>query len=87
VVDPYYKKVADTLGLTEWNEVVWIGRFFLMDNDVGEHWFDNWDLRDPLETKAARLGLDTKELFILDADRFKNDIDGPCHTSEDRIPF
>lgn len=79
--------MADTLGLTEWNEVVWIGRFFLLDNDVGEHGFDNWDLREPLETKAAELGLDTTELFILDPDRFKNDIDGPCHTGEERILF
>ncbi len=27
VVNPDYKKNADSLGLTEWNEVVWIGRF------------------------------------------------------------
>lgn len=87
IVDPTYKKVADFLGLTEWNEVVWIGRFFSMDNDVGEHWFDNWDLRAPLETKAKELGFDTTELFILDPDRFKNYYDGPCHTPEERILF
>lgn len=27
---------------------VWIGRLFLMDNDVGEHWFDNWDKREAI---------------------------------------
>jgi len=39
--------------------VVWIGRFFSMDNDFGEHWFDNWDLRKPLEAKAEELGVIT----------------------------
>jgi len=87
VVDPAYKKIADHLGLTEWNEVVWIGRFFTLDNDNGEHWFDNWDLRDPLEKKSKELGLSTTELFILDPDRFKNDHDGPCHTPEERLSF
>lgn len=87
VVDPNYKIIADNLGLTEWNEVVWIGRFFIMDNDLGEHWFDNWDLRASLEVKAAELGFDTTELFILDPDRFKNTIDGPCHSEEERMLF
>lgn len=87
VVDPVYKKIADYLGLTEWNEVVWIGRFFTLDNDYGEHWFDNWDLREPLEEKAKQLGLGITELFIIDPDRFKNDHDGPCHTSEERVTF
>lgn len=87
VVNRDYKKIADSLGLTEWNEVVWIGRFFSMDNDFGEHWFDNWDLRKPLEAKAEELKLDTTELFILDPDRFKNDRDGPCHSPEERILF
>jgi len=86
-VDSAYKKIADNLGLTEWNEVVWIGRFFTLDNDNGEHWFDNWELREPLEKKAKELGLETTELFILDPDRFKNDHDGPCHTSEERVLF
>ena len=87
IVDPDYKKIADYLGLTEWNEVVWIGRFFTLDNDYGEHWFDNWDLRKPLEEKAKDSGLDSTELFILDPDRFKNDYDGPCHSPEERVLF
>jgi hypothetical protein len=45
VVSEQYRSIADELGLTEWNPVVWIGCLFSMDNDVGEHWFDNWDLR------------------------------------------
>ena len=87
IVDPDYKVIADTLGLTEWNEVVWIGRYFLLDNDVGEHWFDNWDLREPLELEANKLGLDITELFIIDPDRFKNDYDGPCHDPGERKLF
>ena len=86
-INPDYKRIAHTLGLAEWNDVVWIGRFFLLDNDYGEHWFDNWDLREELEPKASELGLDTSELFVLDADRFKNDKDGPCHSPEERVLF
>ena len=87
IVNAEYKKIAEKLGLKEWNEVVWIGRFFTLDNDYGEHWFDNWDLKEPLEEKAKELGIDTTDLLILDADRFKNDKDGPCHSSEDRLIF
>jgi hypothetical protein len=25
--------------------VVWIARLSILDNDSGEHWFDNWELR------------------------------------------
>ena len=44
-VSEMYRDIADTLGLTEWTPVVWIGRLFALDNDYGEHWFDNWELR------------------------------------------
>lgn len=87
IVDPYYKRIADYLGLTEWNEVVWIGRFFALDNDIGEHWFDNWELRDQIGTKAAEIGIEYDDLLILDPDRFKNDWDGPCHSPENRMQF
>ena len=87
VVDPNYKIIADELGLTEWHETVWIGRFFTLDNDYGEHWFDNWELRAPLEQKANELGLDITELFIVDPERFKNGIDGPCHDDTERVRF
>jgi len=36
-INPIYKEIADELGLSEWTEVVWIGRLFCMDNDYGEH--------------------------------------------------
>ncbi len=87
IVEPAYKAIADRLGLTEWSEVVWIGRLFLMDNDFGEHWFDNWDLRESLENRSAEFGYDTDDLLILDPDRLKNDIDGPCHNSQERLSF
>jgi hypothetical protein len=87
VVEPNYKKLSDYLGLTEWNEVVWIGRFFLMDNDFGEHWFDNWDLRDSLEERAKEAGISYDDLLIIDTDRFKNGVDGPCHDEEERLLF
>lgn len=85
--DPTYKSIANELGLTEWHETAWIGRFFTLDNDYGEHWFDNWELREPLEEKAKLLGLDSTELFNIDPDRFKNDVDGPCHNDVERLRF
>lgn len=87
IIDNEYKKIADSLGLSEWNEVVWIGRYFLLDNDNGEHWFDNWDLRENLEAKAKQHGIEADNLFIIDPRRFKNDYDGPCHTDTERKRF
>jgi hypothetical protein len=79
VVTDEYRRIAESLGLVEWNPVVWIGRLFMMDNDFGEHWFDNWDLRE-------QRGLSEKHL-IVDPDRFKNGADGPCNTAEFRKRF
>jgi hypothetical protein len=79
VVTDDYREIADTLGLTEWNPVVWIGRLFTLDNDYGEHWFDNWDLR---EAKGL-----SEEYFLVDPDRFQNGRDGPCHTPAFRKRF
>jgi hypothetical protein len=87
VINPSYKLIADYLGLTEWSEVVWIGRYFTLDNDYGEHWFDNWELRDALEAKAKEAGVAYDDLLVIDPDRFKNDKDGPVHTSEERKLF
>jgi hypothetical protein len=55
VVSTKYHQIADNLGLSEWSPVVWIGRLFLLDNDFGEHWFDNWDLREQLQPEAEKL--------------------------------
>jgi hypothetical protein len=79
VVTDEYRRIAESLGLTEWNPVVWIGRLFFLDNDFGEHWFDNWDLRE-------QQGL-SEEYLIVDPYRFKNGADGPCNTAEFRKRF
>lgn len=82
-----YRALADLLGLTEWHPVVWIGRLFARDNDFGEHWFDNWDLREQGEARAKELGLDANSLFFIDPDRFQDGRDGPCHSPEFRKRF
>lgn len=87
VVTDEYRQLADHLGLIEWNPVVWIGRLFILDNDYGEHWFDNWDEREALEDKAQKLGIASDQLMIIVPDRFKNDYDGPCHTPAFRKQF
>lgn len=87
VVNTEYKNLADKLGLTEWNEVVWIGRYFSLDNDNGEHWFDNWSERDKLSEKAKDFGIDYDDLLVIKPDRFKNGLDGPCHTDNERRKF
>ena len=84
---PEYKDIANTLNLTEWTPVVWIGRLFYMDNDFGEHWHDNWDEREKLQEKAKSLGIDSNELLIIAPDRFKDGKDGPCHSPEIRKEF
>jgi ABC-type Fe3+-hydroxamate transport system substrate-binding protein len=58
-----------------------------MDNDFGEHWFDNWDEREQAEERAKQLGLIPEFLFFIDPNRFKDEKDGPCHSSEERKQF
>lgn len=38
--------------------MIWIGYYFSMDNDVGEHWFKDWELRKHAKTKLDALVLD-----------------------------
>jgi hypothetical protein len=87
VVTNEYRKVADHLGLSEWHPAVWIGRLFILDNDYGEHWFDNWDLREQLQAKAEQRGIASEDLMVIDPDRFQNGDDGPCHTPTIRKQF
>lgn len=87
VVTAEYHEIADYLHLAEWTPVVWIGRLFRMDNDVGEHWFDNWDLREERAAKAEAVGIPEEELLIIDPDRFQDGIDGPCHDALQRKRF
>lgn len=87
VVTHEYSQIADALGLTEWHPAVWIGRLFVLDNDYGEHWFDNWDLRERRSVQANALGLVESDLFIIDPSRFQNGQDGPCNTADIRKRF
>jgi len=79
VVTDEYREIADTVGLNEWHPAVWIGRLFTMDNDFGEHWFDNWDLRE-------ERGL-SEEHLVIDPNRFQDGRDGPCNSAEFRKKF
>ena len=47
-----FSKFVYSLGYDDWNAVVLVGRLFSLNNDFGEHWFDNWDLREKIERKA-----------------------------------
>ena len=59
----------------------------MLDNDYGEHWFDNWDEREAVEERAHALGLESDELMILKPERMANERDGPCHPPELRKLF
>lgn len=87
VVSEQYHELAKTLGLSEWNSVVWIGRLFALDNDYGEHWFDNWKERSAVTDQACEMALLPEELMIIAPGRFKNDYDGPCHSDNFRKQF
>lgn len=87
IVTPDFKYIADELRLTEWHEAVWIGRYLTLDNDYGEHIFDNWELREEQEAKAEALGIPYESLMIIDPNRFQNGKDGPCHTDAERKQF
>lgn len=70
VVRNEFSVLVQKLGLGEWSNVVWIGRYFARDQDFGEHWFDNWEEREALEEKAEALGIDYEQLLIVVPDRF-----------------
>ncbi|MFW9880856.1 MAG: hypothetical protein ACFFG0_47955 [Candidatus Thorarchaeota archaeon] len=89
LVTKEYEEIADYIGLTEWNPVVWIGRLFMLDNDYGEHWFDDWEEREQREEKVKELkiNIESDKMMVVDPDRFQNKKDGPCHTSDFRKRF
>lgn len=87
LVTEEFSQLTEQLGLMEWSPVVWIGRLFIMDNDFGEHWFDNWNQREAIEEKANALGIDPNDLLIIDPDRMMNGQDGPCNPPELRKAF
>lgn len=82
-----FHQLAERLGLIEWHPAVWLGRLFLMDNDFGEHWFDNWNERELLEDQALALGIESSELMIVVPDHFTDGRDGPCHSPAIRKIF
>lgn len=82
-----YDSLAEKLGLAEWNPVVWIGRYFCMDNDFGEHWFDNWEAREAMSVRARELDYESMELYVINPSRFMDKRDGPCHPPELRKKF
>lgn len=87
VVTQEFAHIATQLGITEWHPVVWLGRFFMLDNDYGEHWFDNWQEREQKEEAAQKRGIASEELMIVVPSRFQNGEDGPCHSDEMRKQF
>lgn len=87
VVAEEFQRLADYLGLSEWSAVVWIGRLFTLDEDYGEHWFDNWDEREAQADRAEAEGIHPEDLLIVVPDRFAAGGDGPCHPPEIRKRF
>jgi hypothetical protein len=87
LVTEEFSSLADRLNLTEWHPVVWIGRLFTLDEDYGEHWFDNWDEREKREQKAKSLGIDDYDLMVVVPGKFAGGSDGPCHSDEIRKAF
>ncbi len=87
IVTDEYNQIARTLGLHEWNPVVWIGRLFLLDNDYGELGCDNWELREKIAPEAQQYGIEPDKLLIIDPERFQNGRDGPVHSPELRKQF
>ncbi len=87
VVSDEYEALAKYLGLAEWHPAVWIGRLFVMDNDFGEHWFDNWEAREALKPRADALGIDIADLMVVVPSRFSDGRNGPCHSDAFRKAF
>jgi len=83
VVNAEFKSVCDFLGLRGWEQKAWIGRYFTLDNDYGEHWFDNWELRDKQESRSKELGIEYDEMLIIDPKRLRDGKDGPCHSDQE----
>jgi catechol 2,3-dioxygenase-like lactoylglutathione lyase family enzyme len=84
---PDYTALVEALHIGDWEAFAWLGRLFSLDNDVGEHWFDNWDLREQRAESAARHGLDTNTLLVVNPRRMADGRDGPCNTDEFRGRF
>ena len=96
-VNGEFSKLVEKLKISEWSPVVFIGRYLCLDNDYGEHWFDNWELRESPDfvRRARSLGYEPEFLMIIDPRKFYREIrnkegkiiDGPCHPPELRKAF
>lgn len=86
-VSAVYGAIADWLGLTEWHPAVWIGRLLAMDEDYGEHLWDNWDEREARTAAAEALRLDANDLLIVVPARHVAGRDGPSHSDTLRAHF
>ena len=84
-VTPEYYEATGWLGLHEWTPVVWLTRLLAMDNDFGEHVFDNWNEREALEKEHGET--DLSHLLVVVGKRFQDGSDGPCNTEEFRKQF
>lgn len=82
-----FKSIAYDLGIADWSPVVFIGRYFMGDNDYGEHWMDQWELRDQKREKVNQLGIEYTDMMIINSKLFADGEDGPCHTDELRKMF
>lgn len=87
IVTSTYKGISKQLGLMEWNHVNWIGRYFILDTDMGEEWLHNWALSDGIEKEASEIGIAHDDILIIDSERFKDRKDKPYHSSEQRKLF
>lgn len=87
IITKEYDKLAKRLGLSQWNSLTWIGRLISLDNDYGEHLFDNWTQKKQKSEIAKSLGYDSNELIIIVPKKFQNGYDGPCNTDEFRKTF
>ena len=87
VVTKEFRRLSEHLGLAEWTPVVFICRLFALDNDYGEHLFDNWSERELRAEKCKDLGIETEDLMIVVPERFEDESDGPCHSDELRKMF
>lgn len=87
-VCPEFAEVCGKLGLNEWGiGPIFIGRYFCMDNDFGEHFSDSWDERDENEQAIKAAGYKEENLLFIRAEAFQDGRDGPCHSPKMRKMF
>src|SRR5687767_5301847 len=76
IVNPKFQDIVTRLGLAEWTPVVWICRYLILDNDYGEHVFDNWDERDALVKLAKEKGISLEKVASPE-DSYYTELIGP----------